>query len=650
MRKARFHKRHRCTKPSMGACILVSLSIFLCIVFMIFVTASTVAISQLVGLAKTCVVHEDCRTQNPCSMDQCVKQQCKHTPIGGCCIEDDDCGSTACYNAFCDRNTYVCKVTPTPNGTICDDNDDCTVNDKCYDSKCTGSRLTCNTGSTCSSGYCLKGSGCIFTNANDGIECTDNNKCTVGDHCWSGMCASGIQKDCSHYDSECSVGVCDTVTGECKSMARNNNMACDDGGSCTVNDHCQGGTCKGDENTCWDNNPCTINRCVEGIGCMVRHEDFNMTCIQACDCDDKCPDGYTCADGTCVKLDTAGSSIRFLDYEIEQCTNGHRLVMDYVIDSNPYHIGNETRYIYPRSAADFIAMNQDLGFIDEIRNLQTIAHDDYSRTGVTLTTACQNVTQNNCDTIFSMRNYAFYVNVHHCLSTQPSDATCIDPSIQLSASVALSISDCTTFSQRQHIPMYGVGVLYYEGSKYVGLSDALLQEGFVTAGYESPVYNNSVFMSMTTQLRICRATPGHYLYDCVYGADDQCTVTGCYNWDQANSPIAQSFEVVNQSITALAKSSTWNLVSCYKEDNYNEPASVKCEENKCPDTANGIANNFPAMDDGFRMSVFPLKTYGGQTQRWIFDFRFRIYYCGNATNLRSQQSGNDYHSIVSVNV
>lgn len=635
------HKRHiKCTG------ILVLLGVLLCLLFIILIGSTTF----LLFIKRKCSKHEDCRTSNPCSQDRCneISKRCEYETIGGCCIEDSDCGSTSCYNAFCDRKTYVCKVTPTPNGTICDDNNDCTVNDQCYDSICMGNQLTCNTGSTCSSGYCLKGTGCIFTNANDGIECDDNNKCTVGDHCWNGMCASGLQKDCSHYDSICSIGVCDTVTGNCISMDRNNNMACDDGFMCTTNDRCQSGTCTGDENTCWDNNPCTINTCVEGIGCMLQHEDFNMTCIQGCDCDELCPLGYTCVDGTCIQLDTAGSQIRFLDYEIEQCTSGHRMVMDLVIDSNPYQVGNDTRYIYPRATSDFISAGSGpLGFISEVRNLQTILHNGYTRTGFTLTTACQNVTINNCDSIFSMRTYEFFVNVYHCLYAQPTDLTCIDPSIQIAASIALSVSDCTIFNAHQHIPLYGLGVLYHDNNKYIGLSNTILHSGPITVGFESPAYNNSNLMAMTTQFRICRPTDGHYLQDCVIGADSQCTMTGCYNWDPSDSPIAVSYDLINESVTALAKSNTWNIVTCFNEDNYNEPAHIKCQEDKCPNTTNGIVNNFPVMDDGYMFSVAPLSSLMGEVNQWVFDIKFQLYYCGNATRLRS---GGEYHSIVSIKI
>ena len=148
-----------------------------------------------------------------------------------------------------------------------------------------------------------------------------------------------------------------------------------------------------------------------------------------------------------------------------RAAGGHRLVMEYALDSNSFSIGNDTRYLIPRTLDDITSpTGQALGFIYEKRNLQSmIITNDLARSAFTLTTQCQNVTVDNCDTIFSMREYQFYVKLHHCLSTSPNEENCLDNNIVVAASIQLSIRDCTQFTQFQFISLYGTGVLYALG-------------------------------------------------------------------------------------------------------------------------------------------------------------------------------------------
>lgn len=73
--------------------------------------------------------------------------------------------------------------------------------------------------------------------------------------------------------------------------------------------------------TCFDNNPCTVDACVEQIGCMIQHRDYNSTCIPGCHTDFDCPHEYICYDGTCIKLSTSVTSmqVRYIGYEIGAC-------------------------------------------------------------------------------------------------------------------------------------------------------------------------------------------------------------------------------------------------------------------------------------------------------------------------------------------
>lgn len=624
----------------------IVLSIMSVVFSILLIGGGTGLIVAFTGRLRSCTNHEDCTTKNPCTEDRCDQLVCVSDKIDGCCIEDQDCGASTCYNSFCDNTLFTCRLSPPLNGTLCNDYNECTVNDRCSGYKCVGQRLTCDTGSSCSSGICVKGTGCVFTAALDATACDDNNKCTVADMCWRGMCASGTQKSCSHYDSACSLGVCDTLTGDCISVPRNERDACDDQLICTKQDQCIEGVCRGEIDKCWDNNPCTVNKCVEGIGCMLKYEDYNMTCSTTC-CGGDCPDGYLCADGTCVQMGTTNAQIRFIDYEIEICAaGGHRLVMDYVLDSDPYTIGNDTRYIIPKTLSDIGAQTgQNLGFMDEKRNLQNAIIGEFVRSAFILTTACQIVTQENCDSIFAMRTYAFYVELHHCLSVSPNEPNCLDFNIQVAATIDLSISDCTQFTQYQHIPIYGVGVLYADGQRYTGIVQNMLGGlNQITVGYESPAYPNPSIMTMTKKFRICRVDVNHYLKDCVRGSDPNCINTGCFGWDPSNTPIIEYHDIVADGyVTTMAKT-LWSTVSCYNENNYNAPSSVRCSENKCPNTTNGAGWVAP-MDDGFRFSTTPLQT-NGTTKEWTFDILFGIYFCNATRRLRTSHT--DYHNTVTL--
>lgn len=645
-----------------GMCSSTTVCILLIVCFssiILILGSVTGVIFALVDINRPCTEHKDCLTKNPCTEDICDmdSKTCVSHKIEGCCVEDKDCGSRSCYNAFCDPISYTCKLHPPMNGSICNDHNECTIDDRCVGYSCEGKRLTCATASTCSTGVCLKGTGCVFNAALDGVSCDDNNKCTLNDQCWKGMCASGRQKDCSHYDSACSKGVCDTVTGNCVAVPINEKNACDDKLMCTIQDQCIQGKCVGLPNTCYDNNPCTINKCVEGVGCMLKHEDFNKTCSSTCHCDDVCPYEYVCVDGTCVRVNSnISSQIRFIDYEIEICpSGGHRLLMDYVLDSSIIRMGNDTRYVIPKSLNDISASSTNLGFIDIKKSLQSmLLTTDISRSAFTLGTACQNVTQENCASIFAMRRYKFHVELYHCMTVAPNDPNCIDTNMVVSASIDLSISDCTQFTQYQFIPLYGVAVLYAGTKRYTGLvqHDPLeFGVSYITVGYETPAYNNPSVIVMTTNFRICRPNVNHYLYKCVAGKDSNCINTGCFGWDSSDSPILEKYDMVtNGYVTSLAKS-TWGLTSCYDENDYNSPTSVKCSHNKCPNTTNGKSVPWPApMDDGFRFKT----TYLGINEsaivkkEWTFDIQFRLYICNASRRLRN--SNQVYHNIVTLSL
>ena len=439
--------------------------------------------------------------------------------------------------------------------------------------------------------------------------------------------------DCSSLNTDCSEGVC--KDGTC--IEKYLNRSCDDALQCTTGDRCIEGKCIGVENPCWDNNPCTYNKCVEGVGCMLQNQEIGV-CNSTCT--DDCPGLYTCADGTCVLLDDQGSTIRFIDYTLDNCPAGKRLVMDFILETIPYDIGNDTRYILPLYNTDFTSDGeQPLGFIDEVTNLNAVKVNDTVRVGFTLSTECQPFTPSNCATIFSFRNYKFFINLHHCLSVHSHEHCLTNTKTNIGASIDLSIYDCTAFSQSQEIDIRGEAIIFNsDGDSIIPPLDSPLGDTTITVGFRSDVYTNPIMRAVTTAFRICTPKKNHRLADCVLGLNPDCVMTGCFNWDRLDYPVERYYDVVSNGITPIAKTEM-SVASCYDESVY---LNNTCFGNKCPDTTTGLSLPWVAiMDDGFHFNTNLL-----QNKEWTFDFKFKIHVCSH----RLLNNDKEYHNILSINI
>ena len=603
-----------------------------CCCFILIVTVILVLLFFVTRGSLECSKNADCPEANPCTSYSCQNNKCIKKLKPKCCYEDSQCDQSNCYQEFCNPQTLTCQLKNPVNGTPCDDFDPCTENDVCTNYKCSGTPKICESNNPCTIGTCTSG-GCTYEAVQNGNMCHSNDMCILESTCQNGLCIVNEQKDCSHLDKDCSFGKCNN--GECISLPRRERQSCDDGFECTLHDMCLNGVCKGQENPCYDNNPCTFNKCVEGFGCMLKYNlsdgnNCNATCTDNFDCP-KTGDNWACVDGTCVTMATVESYVRFIDYEIENCTlGGHRLVMDFILDTAK----DENQIVIPKSLNDIVSSTDILGFIDQKYALDYIVMENYTRTGFTLTTACQDVSLTNCDQIFSNRKYSFYMELYSC---ETLESECVDQNIMISSSIALSISDCSNFGTTQHIPIYGEAVMYVHGYKYTGV----VEEPVITTGtssfvvgYVSPVLNNADFKTMTTNFRICRGDPDHYLYKCVAGTDPDCTITGCYNWDPNDSPILIYHDIViDHVVTAIAKTN-WIENSCYPEDKYNAPD--KCSLQKCT-TDNWVAE----MDDGFYLKTKELQS--SETHLWTFDIMFKVHLCHHLGDANTM-----YHNIGSL--
>eukprot|EP01060_Flectonema_neradi_P033563 TRINITY_DN5669_c0_g2_i1.p1 TRINITY_DN5669_c0_g2~~TRINITY_DN5669_c0_g2_i1.p1 ORF type:complete len:578 (+),score=143.59 TRINITY_DN5669_c0_g2_i1:53-1786(+) len=237
--------------------------------------------------------------------------------LGGNCIGDPDlcvmapaCPDTECSTSKCDPATGNCVNTPKADGTMCNDNDIFTINDRCLGGNCIGDPDLCamapacpNT--ECSTGKCDPANGnCVFTPVADGTGCDDMRPETNNDRCKGGVCMGDLDLcDMAPMcpDTDCTVGSCDPATGNCIHTPVANGIMCDDMRPDTDNDRCRNGVCMGDLNLCamttCPDTDCTTGRCDPSNGNCI-----DTPVADGIMCDDMRPETMfdKCVMGTCV--------------------------------------------------------------------------------------------------------------------------------------------------------------------------------------------------------------------------------------------------------------------------------------------------------------------------------------------------------------
>ncbi len=228
---------------------------------------------------------ESCDDGNPCTVGD-------HCADGGCAFEGGlDCADdNLCTTDFCDPTSGCVHAL---NDAPCDDGDPCTTGDHCELGDCvTTGIFSCDDGNPCTDDVCDDIQGCAHIPSAAAADCDDGNPCTTGDHCDDGFCvASGIP-DCDDEDV-CTTDLCNPASGGCVHLLNQN--PCDDGDICTVGDACHLGDCKsGPALPCDDGNLCTDDACNPQTGCT-----FTPNTIP-CDDGDPCTLVDTCVAGDCV--------------------------------------------------------------------------------------------------------------------------------------------------------------------------------------------------------------------------------------------------------------------------------------------------------------------------------------------------------------
>lgn len=223
------------------------------------------------SLGCTCANGSDCNSGS-CANGKCVACVPASPPVEQCNGKDDDCDGqvdeatcswpSACVQSACNGKAGVCVQTPL-DSIGCSDGNACTLDDRCHKGVCVAGEVrTCDDQSPCTADSCAPTTGCVFAPVD--ATCTDDNGCTIGDHCAKGLCV-GQAKSCNDANP-CTTDDCSPLDGSCLAVA--NTATCDDGDPCIVGDHCAGGSCVGVPVTCDDKNPCTDDACVPGQGCV----------------------------------------------------------------------------------------------------------------------------------------------------------------------------------------------------------------------------------------------------------------------------------------------------------------------------------------------------------------------------------------------
>lgn len=187
-----------------------------------------------------------CSDGDRCTIDDaCTAGLCKGQALDCTHLSDD------CHSGVCDPLTGLCRVDPVVDGTACDDQQACTGGDVCIAGNCQGVQKDCSGfADNCKKGVCSSASGqCVSQDLADGSVCDDGQGCTVDDRCVTGVCR-GREKACTPAQNPCQESICDPIAGTCQVGHRPNLWACDNGDPCTRDDFCMHGECIAGQDLC----------------------------------------------------------------------------------------------------------------------------------------------------------------------------------------------------------------------------------------------------------------------------------------------------------------------------------------------------------------------------------------------------------------
>jgi hypothetical protein len=231
----------------------------------------------------------ECTQNDACQAGACLGGTQKFCP-----------SSSSCMIGTCDAATDACIEVPGNDGASCVDNDPCTLTGVCGNGACQpGTPTDCSfLDGVCSVGKCDPQLGCVASPVNNGTPCNDNLYCTVNDTCNAGMC-TGVPNTCAAPGDVCMIGSCNEAMDTCVAVPGNNGGACNDNNLCTTGETCSNGVCGGglpgnngmacdDGNGCTGGTTCTNGNCGNPTSQILACVDNDMCCPAGCVVDNDC--------------------------------------------------------------------------------------------------------------------------------------------------------------------------------------------------------------------------------------------------------------------------------------------------------------------------------------------------------------------------
>ena len=192
---------------------------------------------------RECSSDADCDDAFFCNgVEKCVDGFCETDADSVPCLGD----TAECETKICDESTKSCKISKMPDGSFC------------------------------------------------GVS---KNACIGGRQCQNSKCVDVNLTDCSHLDSECAKGSCDTETGDCVMIPENEGQACSSGKICIQNEVCAQGFCVGEDPDLPEAKECNKTECSEYGGGFLEVADVSQNWNPCTTSDGKT--GY-CDYGTCI--------------------------------------------------------------------------------------------------------------------------------------------------------------------------------------------------------------------------------------------------------------------------------------------------------------------------------------------------------------
>ena len=247
-----------------------------------------------------------CQDDDPCTVSSHCSEFGECIPIEFLeCNDNDPCTNDEC------KPGEGCLNQAAADGTTCDDDNACTHEDSCLAGTCTGQAVDCKDPipDDCAKPACNPDSGLcdsIIPLAHD-TPCMDGNPCTTNERCgWTGECGDGEAYICETGNA-CQAGWCNELSKEgddpCVFEWKEEGVGCSDGNKCTGGDQCvviegdEALECAGEPLKCDDGSSCTVDSCQADSGCIFQSIDDGSGCVVGAG---QCSAAGSCLDGVCM--------------------------------------------------------------------------------------------------------------------------------------------------------------------------------------------------------------------------------------------------------------------------------------------------------------------------------------------------------------